>query len=286
MKQEESDHLRSLIISEYKSFCLEHGISFQMEKSVKSYDDTTLFCPAGMQQFKSKFKDLNHKGTIANIQPCIRLNDINEIGDGTHLLYFNMIGFFSFREKTIKEVIHFWMEFLNKLELKPDYVTIHPDKITEWSPHYSDYNIPIKLDDQCKQTDGEIGGYCTEFYKDDIEIGNIVNPLDNCIDVGFGLERLELVLGGKKQTKNEILKETVFKIIESDIKPSQTGSGYILKKLLGLLYKNNIEIDHDFYREEVKRQEKNISRYNRLKDKEKNKNKSKEWWQETHGIEL
>jgi len=60
-----------------------------METSVKSYDETTLFCPAGMQQFKSKFSDLNYKGTLSNIQPCIRLNDIDEIGDGTHLLYFN-----------------------------------------------------------------------------------------------------------------------------------------------------------------------------------------------------
>ena len=257
-----------------------------MEKSVKSYDNTTLFCPAGMQQFKSKFSDLNYKGTISNIQPCIRLNDIDEIGDGTHLLYFNMIGLFSFREKTVQEMIHFWMEFLNRIGIKPDYVTIHPDKIIEWSPYYSDYNIPIKWDDQCKWTDGEIGGYCTEFYKDNVEIGNIVNPLGDCIDVGFGLERLELVLGGEKQTKYEILKETVLKIIESEIKPSHTGSGYVLKKLLGILYKNGVEIDHDFYREEVKRQERNISKYNKLKDKEKNKNKSKEWWWDTHGIDL
>jgi len=257
-----------------------------MEKSVKSYDNTTLFCPAGMQQFKSKFSDLNYKGTISNIQPCIRLNDIDEIGDGTHLLYFNMIGLFSFREKTVKEMIQFWMEFLNRLGLKPDYVTIHPDKMIEWSPYYSDYNIPIKWDGECKWTDGEIGGYCTEFYKDDVEIGNIVNPLGDCIDVGFGLERLELVLGGEKQTKDEILKETVLKIIESEIRPSHTGSGYVLKKLLGILYKNGVEIDHDFYREEVKRQERNISKYNKLKDKEKNKNKSKEWWWDTHGIDL
>ena len=62
-----------------------------MDDNVKSYDETTLFCPAGMQQFKSKFKDLNYTGTISNIQSCLRLNDLEEIGDGSHLLYFNKI---------------------------------------------------------------------------------------------------------------------------------------------------------------------------------------------------
>lgn len=115
---------RNSIIKMYEELCLEQGISFKMEDSVKSYDDTTFFCPAGMQQFKSKFKDVDYIGTNTNIQPCIRLNDIDEIGDGTHLLYFNMIGFFSFREKTLQEVIHFWMEFLNRIGIRPDYVTI------------------------------------------------------------------------------------------------------------------------------------------------------------------
>lgn len=255
-----------------------------METSVKSYDETTLFCPAGMQQFKSKFSDLNYKGTLSNIQPCIRLNDIDEIGDGTHLLYFNMIGLFSFREKTVQEMIHFWMKFLDRIGIKPDYVTIHPDKMIEWSPYYGDYNIPIKWDDECKWSDGEIGGYCTEFYKDGIEIGNIVNPLGDCIDIGFGLERLEIVLTGKQKSKEETLKESVLKIIESGFKPSHTGSGYILKKLLRLLYQNGIKIEHPFYDQEVKRQEINISKYNKLK--EKNKDKSKEWWWDTHGIDL
>lgn len=275
---------RNRIISEYESFCLEQGISFQLEKSVKSYDETTLFCPAGMQQFKSRFSDLNYKGTLSNIQPCIRLNDIEEIGDGTHLLYFNMIGLFSFREKTVQEMIHFWMKFLDRIGIKPDYVTIHPERIVEWSPYYSDYGVPIKWDDQCKWTDGEIGGYCTEFYKDGIEIGNIVNPLGDCIDVGFGLERLEIVLTGNQMSKEDTLKESVLKIIDSGFKPGHTGSGYILKKLLRLLYQNGIEIDHPFYEQEVKRQERNISKYNKLK--EKNKDKSKEWWWDTHGIDL
>lgn len=236
-----------------------------------------------MQQFKSKFSDLDYTGTISNIQPCIRLNDINEIGDGTHFLYFNMIGLFSFRQKTVHDMIQFWMKFLNRIGINPDYVTIHPDK-EDWRVYYEEYNIEVRYDNDCIWSDGEIGGYCTEFYKDDIEIGNIVNPLGTCIDVGFGLERLELVLTGNKISKEEILKESVIKIIDSGFVPSHNGSGYVLKKLLRILYKNKISIEHPFYKQELLRQERNLIKYNKLKNKFKEK--SKDWWWETQGIDL
>jgi alanyl-tRNA synthetase len=203
------------VIKKYENFCKTKGITFQINDNVKPYDNTTLFCPAGMQQFKHFFKDTTHQDTISNIQSCIRMNDIDEIGDGSHLLYFNMVGFFSFRDKTVKEVIDFWMEFLEKeLGLKISYVTIHPDKIEEWEKYYNGYDVEIKNDEECKWSDGEIGGYCTEFYIDGIEIGNIVNPLGNCIDVGFGLERLQYFVNGKViKTKEETLKETILKIM-------------------------------------------------------------------------
>lgn len=41
----------------YAAFCKHKGIPFSLDNKVLSYDDTTLFCPAGMQQFKSQFKD-------------------------------------------------------------------------------------------------------------------------------------------------------------------------------------------------------------------------------------
>jgi alanyl-tRNA synthetase len=113
----------------YKQHCLEYNIEFQdQELTVKPYNDSTLFCPAGIQQFNHLI-NTGFKGTFANIQPCIRLNDLEEIGDGSHLLYFNMIGLFSFRELTLQQAIDFWMSFIsNKLELKLSKITIHPDK--------------------------------------------------------------------------------------------------------------------------------------------------------------
>lgn len=251
--------------------------------NISSYDDTTLFCPAGMQQFKSNYKDLNCRGTLSNVQSCLRLNDIDEIGDGSHLLYFNMIGLFSFRELTVPQTIDLWMDFLNRIGIKPDYITIHPDK-EDWRDWYKNYDVEVRYDEGCKWSDGEIGGYCTEFYKNDIEIGNIVNTSGDCIDVGFGLERLELILTGKTKTKEETIKETVMKIIESGFKPSYVKQGYILRKLLRICYKEGIRIEHSFFDDEVKRQERNISKWNKLK--EKHKDKSKEWWWETMGIDL
>jgi alanyl-tRNA synthetase len=225
-----------------------------------------------MQQFKSNYKDLNCRGTLSNVQSCLRLNDIDEIGDGSHLLYFNMIGLFSFRELTVPQTIDLWMDFLNRIGIKPDYITIHPDK-EDWRDWYKNYDVEVRYDEGCKWSDGEIGGYCTEFYKNDIEIGNIVNTSGDCIDVGFGLERLELILTGKTKTKEETIKETVMKIIESGFKPSYVKQGYILRKLLRICYKEGIRIEHSFFDDEVKRQERNISKWNKLKEKHKDKSK-------------
>jgi alanyl-tRNA synthetase len=74
------------------------------------------------------------------------------------------------------------------------------------------------------------------------------------------------------------------KIIESGFKPSYVKQGYILRKLLRICYKEGIRIEHSFFDDEVKRQERNISKWNKLK--EKHKDKSKEWWWETMGIDL
>lgn len=276
------------IIEKYKNYCEQKGIKFQLDDKVNPYNETTLFCPAGMQQFKSLFKDETHSDTISNIQSCIRMNDFNEIGDATHLLYFNMIGLFSFRRMTIQDAVDFWMEFLtNELKLKIGYVTIHPDKasvLDSWIRLYTKYDVEVRVNEDCKWTDGEIGGYCTEFFIDDVEIGNIVNPLGNCIDVGFGLERLEMFVNGKTINKENTLKETINKIIYSGYKPSNLKQGYVLRKLLRELYKIGSRIEHQYFLDEIERQKTILIRYEKLKNK--HSDKSKEWWFDTHGINL
>lgn len=271
------------IINVYKKLCFDHQVPFKVSSSILSYDESTLFCPAGMQQYKNSFKDFSVSGlTIANVQSCLRINDIDEIGKDSHLGYFNMIGLFSFRHWTVEATIDFFLEFMDLLEIKVDYVTIHPDR-SEWRNYY-----PIKdvrLDMECTWTDGEIKGYCTEFYHKGVEIGNIVNPLDSCIDVGFGLERLDAIVNKRpEKTKNDLLIETIKKIIDSGVEPGPNKHGYVLRRLLRLLYLNGGSMDHKYFLLEKTRQINMKSRYEKLKEKHADKDAA--WWFDTHGIDL
>ena len=237
-----------------------------------------------MQQYKRLFSDPSHVGTIANSQACLRLGDLDEIGDGTHFLHFTMLGLFSFREMSVGEAIDFWLDFLDILGLKPDYVTIHPDRLAEWTPLYRG-RFPIVAEPECTWSDGSITGYCTEFHKDGVEIGNIVNPLGTCIDVGFGAERLDMLVNGTPpESELEILHDGIARIIESGYRPGNKEQGYVLRKLLRRLYRRGGTLDHRFFREEVARQERLRARYLRLRDR--HPGMSPEWWFDTHGIDI
>jgi alanyl-tRNA synthetase len=240
-----------------------------------------------MQQYKEQFKDKTLTGkTIGNIQSCLRLNDLEEIGDGSHFLYFNMIGLFSFRDWTVEKSIDFFFVFLQKLNLKPDYVTIHPDKISEWQHYYDKHHVEIRSDEECIWSDGgELGGYCTEFYLNGLEIGNIVNTSGDSIDTGFGLERLNSIVNNVDiESDTQTLTTTIQKCIGCGIRPSNKEQGYVLRKLLRELRKRGGSIEHEYFQQEVSRYQKSLERYNRLKDKFKDNDP--DWWFDTHGIDV
>lgn len=194
-----------------------------------------------------------------------------------------MIGMFSFREWSVQKTIDFWMSFIEILGLKVDYVTIHPDK-KNWIDLYQKHKVEVREDSGCVWSDGELGGYCTEFYINDIEIGNIVNCNGDCIDVGFGLERLEMLVNGKEKNELTVLQDTILKIIESGYKPGPKQQGYILRKLLRTLVNKGGNLDHEFFFQEQERQKKTKKRYENLKDRYKDKSES--WWYDTHGIDI
>lgn len=238
-----------------------------------------------MQQYKPLFSDPSHKLTVANSQACLRMGDLDEIGDGTHFLHFTMLGLFSFRQMTVGDAIQFWLGFLGTLGLKPDHVTIHPDKIKEWSPLYDGTEIPILADAECTWSDGSISGYCTEFYKNGIEIGNIVNPLGTCIDVGFGAERLDMVVNGTPpESALEILVSTAETVIGSGYRPGNKEQGYVLRKLLRRIHAMGGNLEHPFFNQEVERQRRVAHKYERLRLK--HADKSADWWFDTHGVDL
>lgn len=278
------------IVQKYKNICKKYNIEYQRIYSPKSYDETTLFCPAGMQRYKKAFsKDSKNKNiTRANIQRCIRTNDIDLCGDGTHKVVFDMIGLFSFRHWDLKKAIDFFLEFIKSIGLNLSHVTIHGDKINEWKELYPK-NIEVRRDDDCTWSDGEIISYCTEFYaKDingnDIEIGNIVNPNDDCIDAGFGLDRLEYIISNKKLSEVEELILAAEILIKDGVKPSGNNQGYILRKILRKIDRKNGFMNENFFAEERNKRLACIDRYNKLI--KNNLDKSKEWWMDTHGVDV
>ena len=239
-----------------------------------------------MQQFKSKFVDTNYKDTFTNIQRCFRSTDLDEIGDDTHLLFFDMIGLFSFRQWSVPETISFFVEFLRRLDLEPEVVTIHPDKIKEWSFYYNKYKFKIQEDEDCIWGDGNIGGYSTEFYIKGIEIGNIVNTLGDCIDVGLGLDRLLMVSESlEKLNKLEILETSSMELIENGITVGDYKESYILKKLIILSLKNGSSIRHELFDDQRKKIIGNYNNYLRNKQKAKFRDKDSFYWKNTFGID-
>ncbi|MCB9700084.1 MAG: hypothetical protein H6738_25070 [Alphaproteobacteria bacterium] len=271
------------LLGDFESFCTERGLPFERHLTLTPPDDTTLFCIAGMQRYKRLFRDPGHRGTLGNVQRCLRLDDLDELGDGLHWLSFDMLGLFSFREWSVERTIGFWWSWLDRIGVRPDVVTVHPSR-REWGRWHERPGVEVRTDDDCSWGDGGITGFCTELFVDGLEIGNIVNPLGTCIDVGFGLDRLCLVLGEPPPTPDEALREAVVRLLDSGYMPSNKRQGYVLRRLLRLMVRRGVPLDHPVWEDERRRQERTRDRYHQLLPH--HPDRSPEWWWETHGIDV
>ena len=94
-------------------------------------DPSVLLTSAGMQQFKKYYtgeadaqRDFGSLNTVS-IQKSFRTSDIDEVGDESHLTFFEMLGNFSFGGYFKKESIPLAHEFItNVMGLPISYVTI------------------------------------------------------------------------------------------------------------------------------------------------------------------
>ncbi len=88
-------------------------------------DPTTLFTGAGMQPLLPYLLGKKHeKGTrLTDSQPCLRLQDIEDVGDPRHTTVFEMLGNWSLGDYFKKEQIENYFEFLTQI------IGLDPEKI-------------------------------------------------------------------------------------------------------------------------------------------------------------
>jgi alanyl-tRNA synthetase len=241
----------------YLAFFEKRGHTVVSSSSLVTNDPSVLFTTAGMQQFKPYYlgEPSPYGQNAVSVQKCVRTSDIDEVGDDTHLTFFEMLGNFSFGGYWKKEAIEYAHEFITKeLGLKIDYVSIFKDDSTDipadeesrsiWQS--LDSNLVIKEHDAKDNFWGPTGtegpcGPTTEIYINGVEIWNIVfneyyktkegkyEPLEiKGIDTGMGLERLLVQVQKAKNVYETDVLETITNAIESnDIKAKRIIADHI-----------------------------------------------------------
>jgi len=261
----------------------------EIRKIVLPSDDTTLFICSGMQEFKKRF--LSRKaGKKSTLQSCIRTPDLDLVGDGSHLTSFQMLGNFGFNTNDYEVVCLTWLDYINQLGISPTHITAHPNSNYKF---FKD-KIDIVLSDDNVWSDGSIGGNCIEFYVNDLEIGNLVNPLGHSVDVGFGLERLVQIIEKKSHIEDTSLfdqtlpigvrdlQRTLELLFRNSVYPGAKGRNSVCRYLL----RKYMELGGTDFQDWIREEEKLLSRKKSLLEKKKSifHTKPYDYWYQTYGI--
>ncbi len=195
---------------DFLEFFKKRGHKIVPSSSLIPDDPSVLLTTAGMQQFKKYYTgELNPQSDFGSnrtttLQKCFRTSDIEEVGDDTHLTFFEMMGNFSFGPVGSDDPTDFslsgyfkrsaivWAyEFItNTLEISPEriYVTVFEgDNQTPTDKEsYAIWKNEIGLsEDKIKSGKREdnfwgptgVEGPCgptTEIYVDNVEVWNLV----------------------------------------------------------------------------------------------------------------
>src|SRR3990167_1966278 len=79
-------------------------------------DPTVLFTTAGMHPLVPYLMGESHPEgrRLTDVQKCVRTGDIDEVGDDTHLTFFEMLGNWSLQDYFKKETIEWSFTFLTQ----------------------------------------------------------------------------------------------------------------------------------------------------------------------------
>lgn len=153
-------------------------------------DPSTLFTGSGMQQLIHNLMGDKHilGQRLFNIQPCLRSQDIPEVGDNRHTTFFEMMGNWSLGDYFKKEQLEWVLNYFTKiigLDEKKLYITVFQgtkdvpkdieshelwkklgipeERIFEYG---TDHNWWSRFGDPSQMPDNEIGGPDSEVFYD------------------------------------------------------------------------------------------------------------------------
>ncbi len=136
MKPQTADSLRGM----YLKFFKDHGHAIIPSASIiPENDPTVLFTTAGMHPLVPYLLGEAHPAgkRLTDVQKCIRTVDIDEVGDASHLTFFEMLGNWSLGDYFKEDAIKWSWEFLTSNE----YLGLDPERLA-FSVFAGDENAP------------------------------------------------------------------------------------------------------------------------------------------------
>lgn len=179
----DSNDLRKIYLDFFKK---KHHAIINSGSLLPENDPTVLFTTAGMHPLQVYLMGQPHPAgnRLVNCQKCIRTGDIDEVGDSTHLTFFEMLGNWSLGDYYKDEAISMSWEFLTDIKwlgLDPDRLSVtvfagndeipcDKESVAAWRkmgvPDERIFYLPAE--DNLWGPAGEIGpcGPCTEMFFD------------------------------------------------------------------------------------------------------------------------